>query len=91
MYTDEPFETADGVVIPQQMNVGADSMVGSGEWSTGERPVGQAGDWDGEASPTRGASWGAQVCSTRSWRPKVSASHRSYFSGDHLRSITSSR
>jgi hypothetical protein len=37
-YTGEPVETDDGIVIPQQMNVGSDNMAGGGEWPTGERP-----------------------------------------------------
>gem|GEM_PF-6607167 len=40
MYTGEPVETDDGVVIPQQTNVGSDNMAGSGEWPSGERPDG---------------------------------------------------
>lgn len=39
MYTGEPVETEyDGVVIPQQMNVGPGNMAGSGEFPDGERP-----------------------------------------------------
>jgi hypothetical protein len=40
MYTGEPVETEhDGVVIPEQMNVGSDNMAGSGEYPDGERPT----------------------------------------------------
>lgn len=39
MYTGEPVETEhDGVVIPQQMNVGRENMAGSGEFPSGRRP-----------------------------------------------------
>ncbi len=49
MFTGEPVETEhDGVVIPQQMNVGADNMAGSGEFPDGERPPARPSPEEGD-------------------------------------------
>lgn len=52
-YTGEPVETEHGTVVPQQMTVGAERVVGGGEFPNDERP---RADADTEADPATPSS-----------------------------------